>query len=222
MVGIVGILLLGSLAWSAIGALVGAAGAAGSALSSGNAAPATLAPAIAVTPSAAAPTDVTDVSAADNPTPGTPAPAPMASITPASTASATTPTPGSATTATTTPAATAPTTPTPGAATPTTAASGRNPWILLPLPEPGTKVAPGQVVVEARGRGDAPITGIRLELDGAALPVALEQRSDSTWRGSASTHVTAGQHNVRASVTDASGRSGSYRWSFTASAASAP
>jgi hypothetical protein len=77
-------------------------------------------------------------------------------------------------------------------------------------------------VVEARGRGDAPITAMRLELDGAALPVALEQRGDSVWRGSASTRVSAGQHNVRASVTDASGRSGSYRWSFTVSAAPAP
>jgi hypothetical protein len=56
---------------------------------------------------------------------------------------------------------------------------------------------------------------MRLELDGTALPIAMEQRSDSTWRGSASTRVTAGQHNVRASVTDAEGRSGSYRWSFS-------
>jgi hypothetical protein len=63
---------------------------------------------------------------------------------------------------------------------------------------------------------------MRLELDGSALPVALEQRSDSTWRGSASARVTAGQHNVRASVTDAAGRTGSYRWSFTVSAAPAP
>ena len=104
------------------------------------------------------------------------------------------------------------------AATPTPVADGRNPWILLPLPEPGTKVSPGAVVVEARGRGDVPIKAMQLEIDGTALPVSLEQRSDSTWRGSASTRVTAGQHNVRASVTDAAGRSGSYRWSFTASA----
>ncbi|MBV9580259.1 MAG: hypothetical protein JO057_16850 [Chloroflexi bacterium] len=106
--------------------------------------------------------------------------------------------------------------------TPTSAASGRNPWILLPLPAPGTRVAPGQIVIEARGRGDAPIKAMQLELDGAALPVALEQRSDSVWRGSASTHVAAGAHTVRASLTDAEGRTGSYRWSFTASAAPAP
>jgi hypothetical protein len=92
----------------------------------------------------------------------------------------------------------------------------------LPQPEPGAKVPPGPLVVEARGRGDAPITAMRLELDGSALPVALEQRSDSTWRGSASTRVTAGLHSVRASVTDATGRTGSYRWSFTVNAAPAP
>lgn len=83
-------------------------------------------------------------------------------------------------------------------------------------------MSPGQVLVEARGRGDAPIKAMRLELDGTALPVALEQRSDSVWRGSASTRLSPGQHNVRASVTDAAGRSGSYRWSFTVSAAPAP
>jgi hypothetical protein len=107
-------------------------------------------------------------------------------------------------------------------ATPTVVASGRNPWILLPRPEPGTQVTSGQLVVEARGRGDVPIKEMRLELDGAALSVALEQRSDSTWRGSASARVATGPHNVRASVTDAAGHSGSYRWSFTASAAPAP
>jgi len=60
---------------------------------------------------------------------------------------------------------------------------------------------------------------MRLEMDGAALSVALEQRSESTWRGSASTRVAAGEHNVRATVTDADGRTGSYRWSFTAAPA---
>ncbi|HEY1298762.1 MAG TPA: hypothetical protein VGJ60_37250 [Chloroflexota bacterium] len=191
MVGIVGILLLGSLAWSAVGALVSAVGAAGSALTTAHAAPPTLAPVVAVTPTVA-PTDVPQLAT------------PVPSATPAPTD---VPTPTLAPTV---------------AATPTVVASGRNPWILLPQPEPGTKVTPGQVVVEARGRGDAPIKEMRLELDGAALPVALEQRSDSTWRGAANTRVTAGQHNVRASVTDAAGRSGSYRWSFTASAAPAP
>jgi hypothetical protein len=198
MVGIVGILLLGSLAWSAVGALVSAIGSASSALSSSNASSPTLAPALAVTPDAPAyapaPTDVA---------------APLAMPTEAATPSpiAATPTPPVATTST------------PAVATPTIAASGRNPWILLPQPEPGTRISPGQVVVEARGRGDAPITAMRLELDGSALPVALEQRSDSTWRASASTRVAAGLHNVRASVTDAAGRNGSYRWSFTATPA---
>jgi hypothetical protein len=73
---------------------------------------------------------------------------------------------------------------------------------------------PGSITVEARGRGDAPITAIRLELDGAPLPVALEQRSESTWRGFASTRVGAGEHAVRATVTDAEGRTGSFRWTF--------
>jgi len=197
MVGIVGILLLGSLAWSAVGALVGAVGAAGSALSSAHAPPPTLAPVVAVTPTVA-PTDVPKLETAV--TSNTPLPTEAATPTVVPTVAAT------------------PTV----VATPTALVSGRNPWILLPLPEPGTKVAPGTVVVEARGRGDAPIKEMRLEVDGAALPVSLEQRSDSTWRGSASTRITAGQHNVRASVTDAAGRSGSYRWSFTASAAPAP
>ncbi len=227
MVGIVGILLLGSLAWSAVGALVSAVGAAGSAWSSANSAPPTLEPAVAVTP--AAPTAETTETAApenpsgENPAAETPAPTPAVSVTPASTLATTattpvgTPTPLGAVTATPSAA-----TPTPGAATPTAATTGRNPWILLPQPEPGTRVAPGAIVVEARGRGDAPITAMHLALDGAALPVALDQRSDSTWRGSASTRVTAGEHSVRASVTDAAGRTGSYSWSFTVSAAPAP
>jgi hypothetical protein len=71
-------------------------------------------------------------------------------------------------------------------------------------------------MVEARGRGDAPITAINLELDGGRLPVSLEQRSESTWRGFASARVGAGQHSVRATVTDAQGRSGSFRWTFSA------
>jgi hypothetical protein len=195
MVGIVGILLLGSLAWSAIGALVSAVGAAGLALSA-SAAPPTLAPVVAVTPA-------TPTLAAETPRPrDTPVPT---QVIPTETPVA------NVTEGVATPTLTL-------QATPTAISDGRNPWILLPLPEPGTKVAPGPVVVEARGRGDAPIKSMRLEMDGAVLPVALEQRSDSTWRGSASTRVTAGQHNVRASVTDAAGRSGSYRWSFSATA----
>jgi hypothetical protein len=72
------------------------------------------------------------------------------------------------------------------------------------------------LVVEARGRGDAPISAIRLEVDGAALPVSLEQRSESIWRGFASTNVGTGHHVVRATVTDDEGRSGGFRWTFDA------
>jgi hypothetical protein len=184
MVGIVGILLLGSLAWSAVGAFVSAIGAAGAAIAPVRQPPATLVPAVAASPN---PTVIVAVA-------GTPTAA--AALAPTPTLVAVT-----ATTA---------------AASPTPAATGRNPWVLLPQPEPGSKVAPGPLVIEARGRGEAPIKGIRLELDGAALSVALEQRSESTWRGSASTRVDAGQHSVRAVVTDAEGRSGSFRWSFAA------
>ena len=190
MVGIVGILLLGSLAWSAVGALVSAVGSAASALSSSNAPPApTLGPARAVTPTSAA--VVAPVAA----TPTTLAtPAPTVTVAP-------TPQPAS---------------------TPTPAPSGRNPWILLPQPEPGARVNSGQVTIEARGRGDAPITALRLELDGSPLNVSLEQRAESTWRGFATVRVDPGQHSVRASVTDAEGRAGSFRWTFSAAASAAP
>ena len=72
------------------------------------------------------------------------------------------------------------------------------------------------VTLEARGRGDAPIKAMGLELDGGALPVQLEQRSDSTWRGFANVKVSAGQHAAKATVTDGEGRSGSFRWTFSA------
>jgi hypothetical protein len=183
MVGIVGILLLGSLAWSAIGALASAVGAASSALTSARA-PSTLAPAVAAPPTL--PIVATPTLAAARPT---------AASTPVVAATSTLPE---------------------VEATPTPASAGRNPWVLLPQPGPGAHIAPGTVTIEARGRGDAPITAIRLELDGAALPVSLERRSDSIWRGFASTNVVAGQHAVRAIVTDAEGRSGSYRWTFAA------
>ena len=178
MVGIVGILLLGSLAWSAVGALLSAAGSAGQALTAARMPP-TLAPALAVTPTPAA-----------------------------------TPTqPSASSTATPLPTATVESTPEP-APTPTADAAKRNPWVLLPQPEPNAHVSPGPITIEARGRGDSPITAIRLDLDGAALPVSLEQRSESTWRGFATTRVGAGQHAVRATVVDADGRTGSYRWNF--------
>jgi hypothetical protein len=93
-------------------------------------------------------------------------------------------------------------------------AAGRSPWVLLPQPAPGTRVPPGSIVVEARARGDAPIAEIRLELDGAPLTTALEQRSDSIWRSAANVRVAPGPHTARATVVDAEGRRGAYRWSF--------
>jgi hypothetical protein len=191
MVGIVGILLLGSLAWSAVGALVSAVGTAGSAFTSAvnPQSPSTLGPVAAVTPSAIAVAAATIES------------------TPPPTLAAT----GTAVIVST-PTAEPP-------ATPTAATNARNPWILQPQPEPGAKVSTGQVVVEARARGDVAIKTMRLELDGAALPAALEQRSESTWRASANTKVAPGPHDVRASVTDVEGRTGSFKWTFTAAPA---
>ena len=75
---------------------------------------------------------------------------------------------------------------------------------------------PGPQVIEARGRGDTAITAIKLELDGAALGVSLEQRSESTWRGASTAQVGAGHHAVRATVIDDQGRTGSFRWTFDA------
>lgn len=189
MVGIVAILLLASLAWSAVGALFGAIGAASSVLTASRQPP-TLEPAVAATP----PPVIVSVPAPPPPTTPTPTPEATLSSTPQPTVGPTKP-----------PAPTA---------TPEVAA--RNPWILLPQPAPGSSVTAGSVTVEARGRGDVPITTIRLELDGAALPVSIEQRSESTWRGFATTRVTPGEHAVRAVVTDADGRSGSFRWNFSA------
>jgi hypothetical protein len=196
MVGIVGILLLGSLFWSALGALVSALGQAAQALPIGDRPSPTLTPPLAVvstpTPFSAPtlaslatsiPTAVPTVTPTEVPTPVTPTVVPT------------------------------PLTPT---IAPTLGATGRAPWILLPQPAPGSHVEAGQVTLEARGRGDSPITTMRLELDGAALPVALEQRDSSTWRGSAQVKVSAGQHTARAVVTDQSGRSGAFRWTFDA------
>ena len=87
---------------------------------------------------------------------------------------------------------------------------------LLGLGEAAPAAFPVAVTIEARGRGDAPISAIRLELDGAALPVSFEQRGEVTWRGFAQTRVAAGQHAVHATVIDERGRSGGYRWTFEA------
>jgi hypothetical protein len=212
MLGIVGILLLVSLAWSAVGALVSAIGAAGSALSAAaNPPPIALQPSVAVSPT---PADATPPAAtATLPT------APALTATAPTTAAGAIPSPTLGPTAVATVSATA--TPQPQA-TATTVAAARSPWILLPAPQPGATVPAGSLTLEARGRGDAPITAMRIELDGGALPVTLEQRSESTWRGFASTKVSAGEHSARAVVTDANGRSGSFRWSFTVSGGSGP
>lgn len=91
---------------------------------------------------------------------------------------------------------------------------GRDPWILLPQPRPGSTIAAGPVVVEARGRGDAEIAQMRLELDGTDLNTSLERRGESIWRASSAVSIAAGRHTVRAFVVDANGRTGSYRWTF--------
>jgi hypothetical protein len=202
MIGIVGILLLGSLAWSAVGALFAALGDATAAFPLGKP-PATRVAALVAattTPRLIATTVATPVGTA------------VPTIRPTEVAPATpqpTPTTAAQPTATT---ATQPT----ATALPTPVVAGRAPWILLPQPEPGSRVAPGSLVVEARGRGDAPITTIRLELDGVVLPVSVEQRSDSTWRGAATTQVGAGRHAVKATVQDDHGRSGGFSWTFDA------
>jgi hypothetical protein len=211
MVGIVVILLLGSLAWSAVGALFTALGEATAVFAPGRPTPTKLA-AVAATPTGApVPQVVVKPVATVSPQPAaTGVPTGEARSASATAAAGLGPTPPATPTDVPAPE------PTP-AVTPTPAASGRAPWILLPLPAPDAHVAPGPLVVEARARGDSPITAIHLELDGAALPVALEQRAESTWRGSASVQIPAGHHAVRATVVDDQGRSGSFRWNFDAS-----
>ncbi len=196
MVGIVGILLLGSLAWSAVGALFSALGEATSSISTSRPTPTRL---TALVGTATPPPAVTSSTQAATPGPrGTAAPL---TTTPATSSPAETP------------AVSAPTpTPQAGAATPTP--SGRAPWILLPQPAPDSRVTSGPVVIEARGRGDAAISAIRLDLDGVPLAVSLEQRSETTWRGFANTKVASGHHAVRATVVDEEGRSGGFRWTF--------
>ena len=199
MVGIVGILLLGSLAWSAVGALFAAFGEATSSLSTSRPTPTRLTALVGTsTPIAAA----------------TPTPAAGSGATLART-------PNESPTPVLAPTRTPADTPTPAAVpilglTPTIAPSGRAPWILLPQPAPDSRVTPGPVVIEARGRGEAPIAAIRLDLDGAPLAVSLEQRSDSTWRGFANTKVETGHHAVHATVIDQDGKTGGFRWTFDA------
>jgi hypothetical protein len=86
--------------------------------------------------------------------------------------------------------------------------------VLLPQPEPGTVVKPGLVTIEARGRGEAPIREIRLQVNGNAVATQLDQRSESIWRGVGSISLAAGTHTVRATVIDERGQSGAYSWTF--------
>jgi hypothetical protein len=211
MVAIVAILLLGSLFWSAVGALVagvndlaarvstdplarpspGAVGGAASPTPAGVGTNLGGVTPTAASRATAAPPTVTAGVAPATPTAGV---SPTAAVSPTAT-----PTPTGLAGATPGPTA-GPATPTPG---PTTGSGGRAPWILLPRPEPGSRV-------------DAAITGIELQLDGAPLSATLEQRSDSVWRAQARTSVRPGRHTARAQVTDANGRTGSYRWTFDA------
>ncbi|MGI9145830.1 MAG: hypothetical protein ACR2IK_04670 [Chloroflexota bacterium] len=206
MVGIVGILLLGSLAWSAVGALFSAAGEVAAAVSRSGPAPPKLGLGGSGPPSpqpALTPADVTSTPTSNvaTPTPVTKAtPEPTVRVTPTDEPATD---PGLSPTPATTPS-------------PTPSASGRSPWILLPAPAPDTRVQSGPQVIEVRGRGDSAISSIRLELDGSALDVSLEQRSESVWRGSSTVQVGAGRHSVRATVVDDQGRTGSFRWTFDA------
>ncbi|GAC1321678.1 MAG: hypothetical protein NVSMB2_18600 [Chloroflexota bacterium] len=189
MVGIVGILLLGSLAWSAVGALFAA-------LSS-----------VTTPMSAPRPTPGGAAALVGTPTPivahATPTPLMALLATPVIVLA----TPESSIQPTSTSAP-------PSAATPE--ASGRAPWVLLPQPAPSSRVAPGPITIEARGRGESPITTLKLELDGAALSTSFEQRSESTWRAAATVQVNAGKHTVRATVIDDKHRTGGFRWTFDA------
>jgi hypothetical protein len=97
-------------------------------------------------------------------------------------------------------------------------ATGRGPLLTLPQPGPGSRVAAGPLVLETGARGEAPITQMRLVLDGVALPISVERKDDRNWRGRSTTRVTPGSHTVAVSVVDGHGRVGSYRWEFSASA----
>ena len=217
MVGIVGILLLGSLAWSAVGALFNALGEATATLSNARPTPGrfsaivgTATTTIGVTPTVPAAVTTAATSGATNAATRAPTSAPTAApISPPTTAPTSAPTLAPTAAPSTTPRAAA-------VPTPTVLADGRVPWILLPQPAPGGRIAPGNTTIEARARGDAPIASMRLELDGAALPGAFEQRDSATWRVSATTKVTPGQHAVRAVVVDERGRTGGFRWNFEA------
>lgn len=192
MVGIVGILLLGSLAWSAVGALFGAVQSLSSPVSSDRPTPGGAAALIGT---------ATPIVSHRTPTPlPTVTPTPLAAAAPTPTApAADTPAP----------------TPQPQSS-PTPDKTGRAPWVLLPRPAPDSRITPGQVTIEARGRGDSAIATLRLELDGKPLSTTLEQRSETTWRAAATVPVGPGPHTVRATVVDDQNRTGGYHWTFDA------
>jgi len=92
------------------------------------------------------------------------------------------------------------------------------PWVVQPMPPPGSRVSAGPLTIEAYGHGQGPLTEVRLQLDDASLPVTLDRRSELIWIGRAATAVKPGHHELQAVVIQADGKSGSYRWSFEASA----
>ena len=228
MVALVAVLLLGSLFWSALTSVAGAVTSvaaqlpddplARSAPTSQALLPASPAPAAEpAATSTAAPTVASTAAAAAS----APAAAPSASAatpTPAAAVARLAPaaaTPLAAAAGSQAPAATSAPTVAAVSTAANAAAEGRAPWVLLPAPAAGAAVHAGAIVVSARGRGDAPLAAMRLELDGVALPAQVEQRSDTLWLAQASTTVDVGPHAARALVTDTAGRVGGYRWTFT-------
>ena len=202
MLAIVLIMLLGSLFWTSLGALVGATSKVASTISL---------PRLERVGSA-------DLADSDRPqrhasarrrrwrispaATSTPLPAPI--VEPEPTATPAPPT-----------AAPAPTAQPTTAAKPTAVADGgRSPWVLLQAGP--TRTVSQRIRAGSAGQGDAAITSIRLELDGVAVPTTTEDRGGSTWRGFASVNVSTGKHSARAVVTDAQGRTGAYRWNFEA------
>jgi len=116
----------------------------------------------------------------------------------------------------------APPTPTAGSSAVSANSQNQNgetaPWVVQPMPPPGSRVSAGPLTIEAYGHGQGPLTEVRLQLDDASLPVTLDRRSELIWIGRAATAVKPGHHELQAVVIQADGKSGSYRWSFEASA----
>jgi len=66
------------------------------------------------------------------------------------------------------------------------------PWVVQPMPPPGSRVSAGPLTIEAYGHGQGPLTEVRLQLDDASLPVTLDRRSELIWIGRAATAVKPG------------------------------